>query len=102
MSEQKPVFPNSGTLSPAKSRLHPKSPDMNGDIKIERSLLRQLMDEQDGDDIKIRLSGWTRSGDYGSFISIAVNTYKSPAEALPKTHMVKVPDAPVDDSDIPF
>lgn len=99
---QKPRFPNSGGLFPAKTRVHPKSPDMNGEILIERSLLRQLMDEQDGEDVKIRLSAWNRSSGYGDFISLAVNTYKAPVDAAPQQHVAENTDKPVSDSDIPF
>jgi hypothetical protein len=97
MSDQKQKFPNSGALFPAKSRVHPKSPDVSGDINIERSLLRQLMDEQDGDSVKIKLSGWNRSSGYGDFISLVVNTYKPPVHVEEKTHT-----PPSDNSDIPF
>ncbi len=108
MSEyQKQKFPNTGILSKVKSRLHPRSPDMGGEINIERSLLRQLMDEQDGDDLKIKLSGWTRAGEFGEFISLAVNTYKPQVtDAAPQQRLVENPDAkkatPVDNSDVPF
>jgi hypothetical protein len=105
MSEyKKQKFPNSGILSKTKSRLHPKSPDMAGDITIERSLIRQLMDEQDGDDVKIKLSGWTRSGEYGDFISLVVNTYKPPVDAAAQqSHLSELTDRPpVDNSDVPF
>lgn len=106
MTEQKQVFPNSGALFLAKTRVHPKSPDMNGEISIERSLIRQLMDEQDGDSVKIRLSAWSRSSSYGDFISLAVNTYKPQVNAAPQQHLDQNPDnnkaTPVNDSDIPF
>jgi hypothetical protein len=100
-------YPNSGIISDAKTRVHPNSPDMNGDITIDKSLLRQMMDEQDGDEIKIKLSGWKKEGAYGAFISIKVNTYKPPvADAAPQQRLVENPDAktatPVDQSDVPF
>jgi hypothetical protein len=97
-------YPNSGIISDAKTRIHPNSPDMNGDITIDKSLLRQMMDEQDGDEIKIKLSGWKKEGNYGPFISLKVNTYKPPVvDVAPQQHLEILPDRkPVDDSDVPF
>jgi hypothetical protein len=100
-------YPNSGIISDAKTRIHPNSPDMNGDITIDKSLLRQMMDEQDGDEIKIKLSGWKKEGNYGPFISLKVNTYKPPvADVAPQQHLATLPHAnnatPVNDSDVPF
>ena len=97
-------YPNSGIISDAKTRIHPNSPDMNGDITIDKSLLRQMMDEQEGDEIKIKLSGWRKDGNYGPFISLKVNTYKPPvADAAPQQHLATLPDSkPVDQSDVPF
>lgn len=98
-------YPNSGILSEARTRVHPNSPHYNGDITIDKSLLNQMMEEQEGDEIKIRLSGWVKEGNYGPFISISVNTYKKdvpdqqPA-ATPKQAQLET--LPVDDSDIPF
>ena len=100
-------YPNSGIISDAKTRIHPNSPDMNGDITIDKSLLRQMMDEQDGDEIKIKLSGWKKEGNYGPFISLKVNTYKPPvADVAPQQRLATLPHAnnatPVNDSDVPF
>lgn len=98
-------YPNSGIISDAKNRVHPNSPDMNGDLTIDKSLLREMMNEQEGDEIKIRLSGWRKEGNYGQFISIKVNTFKKPPE-LQQSHPSASTDAkpatPVDDSDVPF
>ena len=99
-------YPNSGIISDAKTRIHPNSPDMNGDLTIDKSLLLQMMDEQDGDEVKIRLSGWRKDGNYGPFISLKVNTYKKPDEpAMQQKQLETLPDAnnaSVDDSDVPF
>jgi hypothetical protein len=99
-------YPNSGIISDAKTRIHPNSPDMNGDITIDKSLVNELMNEQEGNEVKIRLSGWRKEGAYGSFISLRVNTYKKPEEQLSNQHLSTLPDTknatPVDDSDIPF
>ena len=94
-------YPNSGVLFYAKNRVHQNSPDLNGDISIERSLLRQMLEETDEDSIKIRLSGWEKQGNYGAFLSLKVNTYKKPEEqSPPPSAQRELP--PVDDSDVPF
>lgn len=90
-------YPNSGALFYAQNRVHPNSPDLTGDISVDRSLLRQMLDETDEDDIKIRLSGWEKQGARGPFFSLKVNTYKRPeGQAKPQAAL------PVDDSDVPF
>jgi hypothetical protein len=90
-------YPNSGALFYAQNRVHPNSPDLTGDISVDRTLLRQMLDETDEDDIKIRLSGWQKQGTRGPFFSLKVNTYKKPEErAQPQAAL------PVDDSDVPF
>lgn len=95
-------YPNSGIISEAKTRVHPNSPDMSGDLTIDKSLLLEMMEEQEGSEVKIRLSGWRKDGNYGPFISIKVNTYKKP-DAAPQQHLGKAPDTPpVNDQDIPF
>lgn len=93
-------YPNSGALFYAQNRIHPNSPDMTGDISVERSLLRQMLDETDEDSIKIRLSGWEKQGSRGPFFSLKVNTYKKPEESAPPPRQQELP--PVDDSDVPF
>lgn len=94
-------YPNSGVLFYARNRVHQNSPDLNGDISIERSLLRQMLDETDEDSIKIRLSGWEKQGNYGPFFSLKVNTYKKPEEqGPPPAQQRELP--PIDDSDVPF
>lgn len=94
-------YPNSGVLFYAKNRVNQNSPDLNGDISLERSLLRQMLEETDEDSIKIRLSGWEKQGNYGPFFSLRVNTYKKPEEQAPPTGTQReLP--PVDNDDIPF
>lgn len=92
-------YPNSGVLFYAKNKVHPKSPDLTGDITFERSFLRNLLNEIEGDDIKIRLSAWEKQGNYGPFFTMSVNTYKK-EEAAPVPKQAELP--PADDSDIPF
>lgn len=91
-------YPNSGALFYAKNRVHPNSPDLTGELFIDRSLLRQMLDETDEDDIKIRLSAWQKQGRNGDFFSIKVNTYKKPDDQQAQH---KAPPA-LDDGDIPF
>lgn len=91
-------YPNSGALFYARNRIHEKSPDMSGDISVDRSLLRQMLDETDEDSITIRLSAWEKQGRNGPFFSLKVNTYKKPEGQAPQQQELP----PVDDSDIPF
>lgn len=87
-------YSNSGRLSPNQYKKD-KQPDHKGSITLERSLVKQLLEEQ-GDEITIKLSGWNRSGQYGDFISLAYDSYKKKEEAPTK------PAPPLDDSEIPF
>jgi len=92
------TFPNSGRLNYSKQKVNQSSPDLYGEIAIDRTLLRQMMSETDEDNIVIRLSGWEKSGNHGPWFSIKVNTWK-------KTEPVLAPkvDPVVDDSDdVPF
>jgi len=98
-------LPNSGKLFNSKNRVHPKSPDMNGDLKIERSLLLELMNEQQGNDITIKLSAWRGNGPVaGEYISLKVNTFKPNPNyaAQQQAHLSENTDRPVKDSDVPF
>jgi hypothetical protein len=91
-------YPNSGALFPAKlPKKHPKAPDVNGSISMERSTLRQLLNETDGDEIKIKIDGWTREGRTGKFLSLKYNDYKPQNQDAPKK---SVDD--LSDSDLPF
>jgi hypothetical protein len=94
-------YPNSGALFYSQNRVHPNSPDLSGDISVDRTLLRQMLDETDEDDIKIRLSGWEKQGSKGPFFSLKVNTYKKPEQQPPQAPAQReIP--PADDSDLPF
>ena len=70
-----------------------KQPDYKGAIKLERSLLKKLLELTDEDDITIKLSGWNRKGEYGDFISLKYDDFQE----IPKTK-----PTPVEDGDIPF
>ena len=88
-------YPNSGRLNYSKRKIHPKSPDLYGDITFERSYLRTHLQETDGDDITVRLDAWQNDGQYGTFFQLKVNTWK-------KTEPAVQAPPPADDSDIPF
>jgi hypothetical protein len=93
-------YPNSGKLSPNKWKKD-KQPDMKGQISLERSLLKRLMNETDDDDIVIKLSGWNRTGQYGEFINISYDSYKKPDEPIERVEQPKQKKIVEDDS-IPF
>jgi hypothetical protein len=96
-------YPNSGALFYSQNRVHPNSPDLTGDISIDRSLLRQMLDETDEDSIKIRMSGWEKQGARGPFFSLKVNTYKKPDAPKGETTPLTVgQNGEIDDRDIPF
>jgi len=88
-------YPNTGRLSPNQYKKNDKQPDHKGSITLERSLIKQLLEESE-DEVTIKISGWNRSGQYGDFISLAYDSYKK-QEETPKP---KAP--PVEDQDIPF
>jgi hypothetical protein len=88
-------YPNSGSLSVNKFKKEgDKSPNLNGSIIMERSALKQLLDEQ-GDEITIKLSAWTMpDSGRGKWLRLSWNNYKSDKTSSPKSQ---------DDSqDIPF
>jgi hypothetical protein len=91
------AYPNSGKLSPNRYKQgDPKKPDMVGEINMQRSALKALMDEHNGDEIVIKLSAWNRQGNYGEFLSISWNNYKKKEEAPAQQQL------PADDGDVPF
>jgi len=88
-------YPNSGSLSVNKFKKEgDKSPNLNGSIIMERSALKQLLNEQ-GDEITIKLSAWTMpDSGRGKWLRLSWNNYKSDKTSPPKSQ---------DDSqDIPF
>jgi len=98
-------YPNSGKLSANKYKDAPNKPDMVGEIVMERSALKQLMEQHDLDDIVIKLGAWKMSGQYGEWLRMYWNNYtpkpKDNPYVAPKT-AAPPPRAEVDDSDVPF
>lgn len=93
------AYPNSGKLSNNRYKEgDQRKPDMVGEIVMQRSALKSLLEEHDGDDIVIKLSAWNRSGQYGNFLSISWNNYKKKEEA-PQQQQKSLPD---EDQDVPF
>lgn len=69
-------YPNTGSLMPSTIRNSDKSPDFWGEIKVERALLKDMMDKADGELVTIKLSAWKRESKAGNrFLSLAVNTF---------------------------
>jgi hypothetical protein len=63
-------YPNSGALWPNKNKTTDAHPNVRGTIKMERSLLKELMANSDEELIEIEISGWTRTFKDGKFLSI--------------------------------
>jgi hypothetical protein len=73
-------YPNSGVLWTSTQKRNERSPDMYGDITIDKDLLLELMDGAQGEaSVKIKLDGWRKKDKNGNaMVSIKVNTYKKP------------------------
>ena len=99
-------YPNSGRLSNNRYKDTPKKPDVVGEIVMQRSALKGLMEEHDGDDIVIKLSGWNMEGQYGPWTRLSWNNYKPKDQAGGNVTTSPAPpqqrSIPDDDSDIPF
>jgi len=97
-------YPNSGKLSATKEKRNPKSPDHYGEIKMNKSTLKELMAEvPDDDEITIKLSGWNMQGNYGLWTRLSWNDFKPLAAEKPVARTAPTKQEPVvDDSDIPF
>ena len=92
-------YPNSGALWPNKKKLTDKHPNVQGSIKLERGLLKELMSNADGEIIEVALSGWTREYNGDKFISLkASKPFVKGEQSKP------APQQPQDDEDdsIPF
>jgi hypothetical protein len=60
--------PNSGTLFPNKSKPKPASPDYSGTLLIDLSAMKV-----EGNLVTVRLAGWKKQGNKGTFLSIAAS-----------------------------
>lgn len=94
-------FPNSGRLNYSQRKIHPKSPDLYGELVLERRYMRELLEATDEDDIHIKLDGWQQEGNNGAWFSLKVNTWKKP-DGNVSTPPPPPATPPVNDDDIPF
>jgi hypothetical protein len=88
-------YPNTGALFRTKEKKSPTSPDMWGDIKIDKHYLLSLIEDSNSQLITVRLSGWSSvSPNTGTkYLSLKVDT-RPPLETVKKTEVV--------DDDLPF
>jgi hypothetical protein len=99
-------YPNSGKLSANRYKDAPNKPDMVGELTMDRSALKQLMEQHDMDDIVIKLGAWKMTGQYGEWLRMSWNNYtpkpKDNPYVPPKPAAApKQPDV-LDDDSIPF
>jgi hypothetical protein len=97
-------YPNSGALF-MRDKKSEKAPEWGGEIIMEVSLLKKLIEESDGDGVKIKISGWVRQGNRGEFISIKYDDFKPMSQERQYIAPRQAPNpAPVemDDQDLPF
>ena len=96
-------YPNSGKLSANRYKDSDKKPDLVGEIIMDRSALKGLLEEHDGDDITIKLSGWNMAGQYGPWTRLAWNNYKpKPKDEYEQPRQAPRQQEPIKDEDIPF
>jgi len=98
-------YPNSGKLSTNRYKDTPNKPDMVGELVMDRSALRKLLEETDEDDIVIKLGGWKMGGQYGEWIRISWNNYKPKPKDnpyVPPRQEQPRQAIPLDDDTIPF
>ena len=97
-------YPNSGKPSTNRYKDTPAKPDMVGELVMDRSALKQLLEEHDLDDIVIKLGAWKMTGQYGEWLRMSWNNYKpkdSPYVPPQPAAAPKQPDV-LDDQDVPF
>ena len=74
-------YPNSGALFTTKQKRYEKSPDMFGDIKIEKDLILSLLEKAEGEEfITIKLEAWLKKDKNDNrMVSLKVDTYEKAA-----------------------
>lgn len=87
--------PNSGALFPNQKRSD-NHPDHRGDIHLDRSFLKRMLDKVEGDVITVSVSAWSKTAKSGmEFLSLSISEPYVP-KSEPKT---KSEDP---DEDVPF
>ena len=76
-------YSNTGVLWTNNYKKNDRQPDFKGDLTLERSLVKQLLSESE-DDVKIKISGWNKTGRNGPFISLVYDSFKPKEETKPK------------------
>ena len=74
-------YPNSGLLFTSKQKRNEKSPDMYGDIKIEKDLILSMLEKAEGEEfIAIKLGAWLKKDKNDNrMVSLKVDTYEKAA-----------------------
>ena len=93
-------YPNSGLLNTNSYKNSEKQPDFKGSIKMNRTVLKQLMMETTEEDIEIKLSAWNMQGSRGPFMRLAWDSYKKPEQPKPQPPTTAV--EPEDIDELPF
>lgn len=94
-------YPNTGKLNYSQKKIHPKSPDLYGELILDRAYIKSMLEATDEDEILVKLDAWQNDGNYGTYFSLKVNTWKKP-DGNVATTPVKQELPQVDDSDVPF
>lgn len=86
--------PNTGALFPNNKRSD-NHPDHRGDIHLDRSFIKRMLDKVDGDIITVSVSAWNKRANSGmEFLSLSVSE-----PYTPKAEPTKSSDP---DEDVPF
>jgi len=100
--------PNTGTMFQNNYKKSDNHPDLKGDLFLDRSFLKSLINETEGDLIKVSVSAWnSQSQRTGTeYISMSVSKpYVKPAESRYSSPEIKPGvnnSLPADDEDVPF
>lgn len=83
--------PNTGTLWPNEKRSD-NHPDVRGDIFVEISLLKKLISQADGEQVKLSVSGWRKEIAGKKALSLSIS----------EPYVKAAPKAQKDEEDLPF